>query len=109
MAGSVVALAFTRTQYYPQPATVRQWRSYRIPRMPGCGFRADPPAHAAALRGGTVCHPHRSGGGPSTGTPLQPRRSRKSAEVVTTDSRPVSLCRSQEKPWRTHGNQHPDP
>jgi hypothetical protein len=34
--------------------------------------------------------PHRSGGGPSTGTLLQPRRSRKSAEAVTTDSRPVS-------------------
>src|SRR5829696_9783388 len=43
----------------------------------------------------------------STGTLLQPRRSRKSAEAVTTDSRPVSPCRSQEKPWRRHGQQHP--
>src|SRR5215210_415643 len=39
----------------------------------------------------------------------QPRRSRKSAEAVTIDSRPVSLCRNQEKPWRRHGHQHPDP
>jgi hypothetical protein len=59
------------------------------------------PAHLGRRgRGGTACHPHRSGGGPSTGTLLQPRRSRKSAEAVTTDSRPVSPCRSQEKPWR---------
>jgi hypothetical protein len=42
------------------------------------------------LRGRTVDHPHRSGGGPSTGTLLQPRQSRKSAEAVTADSRPVS-------------------
>src|SRR5215218_7158876 len=51
------------------------------------------PAHLGRRgRGGTTCHPHRSGGGRSTGTLLQPRLARISPRPVTSDSRPVSPC-----------------